>query len=301
MEEPINRIDTIQDFNRMKGVETLHPLVSVIDQSKAVPLSGTRNMFGFYGLFLKESDCGNLAYGRQNYDYQEGTIVCVAPNQMMGVIRHEENIYEPKGWAIVFHPDLIRGTSLGKSIKSYSFFSYQVNEALHISEREKQIFMGVLNIIRLELEHPIDTHSKILIANNIELLLNYCARFYERQFTVRGDINKDILMKFETLLDDYYKENKQSKLGIPTVKYCASELCFSPNYFGDMMKKETGRNAQEMIQDYVMDKAKEMILGTDKTISQISDELGFQYPTHFSRQFKKYENCSPIEYRSSNN
>lgn len=298
MENMVIQMDSVHKYNQMKGVQTPHPLVNVIDLSTAheEDLGDKRLMYGIYAIFLKEVDCGNLIYGRQNYDYQEGSIVCVSPGQLIGLVKHGRD-YQPKGWALVFHPDLIRGTSLGRSIQNYSYFSYQANEALHLSDNEKRVVKDVLNIIHTELEHPVDKHSKTLIVNNIELLLNYCNRFYERQFITRGDINKDILVRFETLLHGYYQEGKQLKSGVPTVKYCASELYLSPNYFGDLIKKETGQTAQEFIQAHVMDRAKELVVGSPKTITEIAYELGFQYPTHFSRLFKKMTDRTPAEYR----
>lgn len=300
MENTVIQMDSVHKYNQMKGVETLHPLVNVIDLSTTQDedLGDTRVMYGIYALFLKEVDCGNLIYGRQNYDYQEGSIVCLSPGQLVGVVRHGRD-YKPKGWALVFHPDLVRGTSLGRNLQNYSYFSYQVNEALHLSDSEKRVVKEVLHIIRTELEHPVDKHSKTLIVNNVELLLNYCNRFYERQFITRSDINKDILVRFENLLHDYYQEGKQLKSGVPTVKYCASELYLSPNYFGDLIKKETGKTAQEFIQDHVMGRAKDLVVGSPKTITEIAYELGFQYPTHFNRLFKKLTDYTPVQYRKN--
>lgn len=298
MEENINRIETIQEYNKIKGVTQLHPLVSVFDLSKIKELVDESNIFGFYALFLKEADCGNLVYGRQSYDYQEGSMVCIAPGQLIRAVRHDKT-YSPKGWALLFHPDLIHGTSLGKHIKDYTFFSYQVSEALHLSEKEKKTVKDLLHIILEELDQPIDQHSKIIICNHIELLLNYCTRYYERQFIIRSDSNKEVVAQFELLLDNYYKEKKQYKHGIPTVKYCANELNLSPNYFGDLIKKEIGTTAQQYIQNYVIEIAKELILENKHSISEIAYELGYEYPTHFSRQFKKIENCTPSQYRTN--
>ena len=189
MDKEIQNIKTIFEYNDILGIETLHPLVSVIDLSKAKPMRHVRRTFDFYALFLKEVKCGNLIYGRQYYDYQEGTIVCLAPGQVSGVEDNGE-VFQPKGWALVFHPDLIRGTALGRNIKSYSFFSYEVNEALHLSERERETVIDCLSKIREELQYPVDRHSKRLITINIEMLLNYCLRFYERQFITRTNVNR---------------------------------------------------------------------------------------------------------------
>ena len=297
MEKGIHYIENVFEYNDLLGVETLHPLVSVIDLSKAHPMKHVRHIFGFYAIFLKEVKCGDLLYGRQRYDYQEGTLVCLAPGQVIGIEDNGE-VYQPKGWALVFHPDLIRGTSLGKEIKQYTFFSYAVNEALHLSEQEKEIVMDRLKKISIELEHGIDKHSKVLIAMNIELLLNYCMRFYERQFITRSNVNKDALTRFEQLLDEYFQSQLPMLNGLPSVKYFADKICLSSNYFGDMVKKETGKTPQEHIQTKVIELAKEHIADTEETVSQIAYALGFQYPQHLCRLFKKRVGCTPNEYRN---
>lgn len=296
MEKKVLNIETIDQYNQLLGVETLHPLVSVIDLSKVRPMKHLRHTFSFYTLYLKEVKCGDLLYGRQHYDYQEGTVVCLAPGQVIGI---EDNgqTFQPKGWALCFHPDLIRGTSLGGHIKEYSFFSYEVNEALHLSQKEREIFVDCLQKIELELEHAIDRLSRRLIATNIELLLDYCLRFYERQFITRETVNQDILMRFEALLDRYFESGKAQQEGLPTVKGCANELCLSPNYFGDLIKKETGRTAQEHIQHKLISLAKEQVLNPTRSISQIAYDLGFQYPQHFTRMFKKVVGMTPGQYR----
>ena len=296
--DEILKLETITQYNSMRGVETLHPLVSVVDMSKATPTQSLRIHFGFYCVFLKEVNCGDLKYGCNYYDYQEGTLVFVAPGQIVGV--NSKEVVRPKGWALLFHPDLIRGTSLGHNIKDYSFFSYEVYEALHLSEKERQIVIDCLNKIDYELKQSIDKHSKTLIANNIELLLNYCMRFYDRQFITRGNVNKDILVKFENLLDHYFQSEIPQTVGLPTVKYFADQLHLSPNYFGDLIKKETGKSAQEHLQLRLMDLAKERMFDTSKTISEIAYELGFKHPQHFSRMFKNETGYTPVEYRSLN-
>lgn len=231
----------------------------------------------------------------QVYDYQDGTITSFAPGQVV-----ETEIFDdvrPKAKGLLFHPDIIKGTSLGQEIKSYSFFSYSSSEALHLSEDERGIFLDCLRNIRTELTHPVDKLSKRLIARNIQLLLDYCMRFYERQFVTRSVANKDVLSRFENLLDDYFFNGSQISEGLPTVRYFAEKVCLSPNYFGDLIKKETGKTAQEYIQNKIIDLAKELILGTNKNVSQIAYELGFQYPQHFNRIFKKTVGYTPNEYR----
>jgi AraC-like DNA-binding protein len=265
--------------------ETLHPLVSVIDLSKANPRTGSSMYFGFYTIFLKDVKCGDMMYGRHTYDYQEGTLVFIAPGQIAG-IKSTGEVYQPKGYALVFHPDLIHGTSLGKHIQDYSFFAYQSNEALHLSERERKIVLDCFSKIEYELGQGIDKHSKRLIVSNIELFLNYSIRFYDRQFITRDNVHKGILERFENLL--------------PSVAYCANELNLSASYFGDLIKKETGKTAQEYLQAKLIDIAKEKIFDNNKSISEVAYELGFKYPQHFTRLFKQKTGMSPNEYRNLN-
>ena len=290
------KLDTVDQYNRLFGLETLHPLVSVVNLSEATrfPTHFTMN-YGVYALFLKNVKCGDIRYGRQIYDYQEGTVTSFAPGQVVEVDMPQG--VRPNAHGLLFHPDLIKGTSLGQDIKHYSFFSYDSTEALHLSEQEKRIILDCMEKIQIELEHGIDKHSKLLISKNIELLLDYCMRFYERQFTTRMEANKDVLVKFEELIDAYFQNEQLRMEGLPTVKYFADKICLSPNYFGDLIKKETGKSAQEYIQNKIMDLAKEWILGTNKSVSQIAYELGFQYSQHFSRMFKKNVGCTPNEYR----
>lgn len=297
--EEILKLENISKYNTMRGVETQHPLVSVYDLSKMKLIPPVKVQFGFYCVFLKESICGDLKYGCNYYDYQEGTLVFISPGQVAGIGNPPGNP-APKGWALLFHPDLIRGTSLGRIIKEYTFFSYESNEALHLSERERQIIIDCLNKIDHELQQSIDKHSKRLIASNIELLLNYCLRFYDRQFITRSLVNKDILTRFENLLDSYLNSDLAKTLGLPTVKYCADELHLSANYFGDLIKKETGKSPQEYIQFKLIDLAKDRIFDTTKTVSEIAYELGFKHPQHFSRMFKKSTGYTPNEYKLMN-
>lgn len=297
--EEIVKIETVSQYNAMRGATTLHPLITVLDLSKANPMPAQTFNFGLYAIFLKELNCGELKYGRKNYDYQEGTLVFVSPRQVLG-IQPGVKTFAPKGWAILFHPDLIKGTSLGKHIQGYSFFSYEVNEALHLSEKERQIVLDCFSKIQYELEHSIDKHSKVLIASNIELFLNYCTRFYDRQFITRDNTNKGFLEKFEELLRSYFSSNKPQKTGLPSVSYCANELHLSANYFGDLIKKETGKTAQDYIQSKVIDLAKERIFDADKSISEVAYELGFAYPQHFTRLFKQKVGMTPNEYRNLN-
>jgi AraC-like DNA-binding protein len=291
------KLESVAGFNAIRGQETLHPLVTVLDQSKSQPVAVSRFYSGLYIVFLKEVMCGELKYGRNHYDYQEGTLLFIAPGQVLG---SDENVgkVQPKGWALAFHPDLIRGTSLGKHIKEYNFFSYDVTEALHLSERERQVVVECFKEILFELDHAIDKHSKTLIISNIELFLNYCVRFYDRQFITRENVHKDVFVRFEKLLDEYFQSDKPQTSGFPSVSYCAGQLNLSANYFGDLVKKETGRTAQEYIQEKIIDISKEKLFDISKSISEIAYEMGFKYPSHFSRLFKQRVGHSPNDYRS---
>lgn len=293
------RFETISDYNVFNNHETLHPLVSVVDLSKANPRKAMSMYFGFYTIFLKEVNCGDLRYGKNTYDYQEGTLVFIAPGQVV-TVENTGEIYQPKGFALAFHPDLIHGASLGKHIQEYTFFGYQSNEALHISEREKKIVLDCFSKIEYELGHAIDKHSKKLIVDNIELFLNYCVRFYDRQFITRDHIHSGVLERFETMLNEYFNSHKPQTIGLPSVAYCAAELNLSSNYFGDLIKKETGKTAQEYIQTKVIEVAKERIYDHSKSVSQVAYELGFKYPQHFTRLFKQKVGQSPNEYRMLN-
>ena len=216
----MRRFETINEYNLFNNNETLHPLVSVIDFSKAAPRQGSRMYFGFYTIILKDVICGDMVYGRHVYDYQEGTLVFIAPGQIAGTKSNGET-YQPKGYGLVFHSDLIHGTSLGKHIQDYTFFSYQSNEALHLSERERKIVLDCFSKIQYELEHAIDKHSSELIVSNIELFLKYCVRFYDRQFITRNKVHKGILERFETLLNEYFRTDKPQTYGLPSVASCA--------------------------------------------------------------------------------
>lgn len=295
----IIKMESIHEYNARIGMETRHPLVSVVDFSKMKPCGHARMNMGFYTIFMKDVKCGDIRYGRHLYDYQEGTLVFIAPGQVYGIESNGE-VFQPQGWALLFHPDLIRGTSLGQNIKDYSFFSYDVYEALHLSEKERLIVLDCLAKIEYELEHAIDKHSKTLISANIELLLNYCVRFYDRQFITRNHVNKDILNRFEKELDDYFKSMKPQTLGLPSVRYFADQLHLSANYLGDLLRKETGKSAQEHLQDKLIHIAKEKVFDPSRSVSEIAYELGFKYPQHFSRLFKKCVGCSPNEYRTQN-
>lgn len=297
--ENLRRFETVHDYNIFNNNDTLHPLVSIVDLSKAEPRTASNMYFGFYTIFLKEVKCGDLKYGRATYDYQEGTLVFIGPGQVVTVDSKGET-YQPKGYALIFHPDLIHGTALGKHMHEYAFFGYQSNEALHLSKREREMILDSFSKISFELEHPIDKHSKRLIVSNIEILLNYCIRFYERQFVTREKVNIGVLERLENLLNDYYHSENPQIMGLPSVAWCASELHLSSGYFGDLVKKELGKTAQDFIQSKVIDYAKELIFDNQKSVNQIAFELGFKYPQHFTRLFKQKVGKTPLEYRGLN-
>ncbi|UUF14712.1 MULTISPECIES: helix-turn-helix domain-containing protein [Flavobacterium] len=293
------KLEQVSQYNQLKGVETQHPLISVFDNSNSNALpNNTRLHFGFYAVFLKAGHCGELKYGRNNYDYDDGTMVFVAPGQVLEV--NNTDNYKSTGLTLLFHPDLIKGTALAKNINQYSFFSYDSHEALHLSLKEQQIIKDLFSKLDYELSQSIDKHSKNIISNTIDLLLNHCVRFYDRQFITRENINSDILSKFENLLNDYFQSEMAQDSGLPSVGYFADHLHLSPNYFGDLMKKETGKSAQEHIHLKLINLAKERIFDAEKSVSQIASELGFKYPQHFNRMFKKNTGYTPIEYRNLN-
>lgn len=297
----IIRLETIDDFNKTLNKKTLHPLISIVDFAKTESIikdDKIKVATGFYGIIFKGNKHCNVKYGRNYYDYQEGTLIFFAPEQ---VIEIEANIKEkPIGWGLFFHPDLIRQSNLGKTIQKYSFFDYDTSEALHLSEKEKQILSEIIDKIEIELNQNIDIHSQTLIVSNIELLLNYCTRFYDRQFITRTNFNKDFVSKLESVLKQYFDTETLKKQGLPSVKYCAEKLNLSPNYLSDLLKKETGKNTQEHIHYYLIEQAKNTLLNTNLTVSEIAYNLGFDYPQYFSKIFKKKTGYSPHEYRQMN-
>jgi len=295
--DKIEKLHSVSEFNSQRGQETLHPLVSVLDQSKSSPIKRYRCLSEIYIVFLKDLKCEDFQYGRNRYDYQEETLLFISPGQAFGFDSDDDKLIQPVGWALVFHPDFIKGTSLGKKISEYKFFDYGSTEALHVSKRERQIVLECFRKIREELKRDIDKHSKTLIISNIELFLNYCVRFYDRQFITREPLNKDIMVRFERLLKEYFQSELPQTNGIPAVAWCANELNLSGNYFGDLVKKETGISALEYIQAKVIDLAKEKIFDRGKSISEIAFEMGYKYPQHFTRLFKQRVGMSPQEYR----
>lgn len=297
MDKIIN-IPTVKDYDAHWGVQSRHPYVNIIEGSQITrPIPNCRKNMGMYVIFLKDVMCADyLTYGRQEYDYQENTLVFTAPGQVFGHPA-DGSTYRAKGWVLYFSPELLHGTSLGRHIKDYKFFSYATNEALHLSERERNTIIDCFRKIDDEINYGGDRHSNTIIASAIELFLNYCLRFYDRQFITRKKVNRDLLTRFEELIDDYFTSGKAQIHGTPTVAWCASELCLSPNYFGDLIKKETGRSALDYIQQKMMDQAKTLLMQPDRPIGEIAYHLGYQYPQYFSRAFKKSVGCTPLAYR----
>lgn len=300
----IVHIDNINNFNATNNHKTLHPLVTVIDYSLAHPrdwgdADTIRFQYGLYSIILKDVKCGDLRYGRHYYDYQAGTLVFFAPGQYTSM-DNPKVVYQPVGFGLLFHPDFLIGTSLGKVINHYKFFDYQTHEALHLSDHEREMILEIFKKIQFELKQPVDQHSKKLIAKNIELFLDYCQRFYDRQFITRETAHKGLLSKFEELLNDYYHSEKPKSLGLPTVSHFAEALFLSANYFGDLIKRETGQTAKDYIQSKIIEIAKNKVFEPDKNINEVAYEMGFKYPQHFTRLFKRRVGVTPNEYKQMN-
>ncbi|NLR91490.1 helix-turn-helix domain-containing protein [Flammeovirga agarivorans] len=301
MKNNIVEINSItQIHNSLDIQKPKHPLVSVIPMSllSQYNYGDYTYVMDLYQISLKTGVSGAITYGRNSYDFQEGTLVFSKPGQSLSYSENEGTDGE-EGWMLIFHPDLIRKSPLGESIDNYTFFSYEANEALHLSNDEKQILTELIQKIEREYENNIDRHSQELIISNIEMVLKYCTRYFDRQFYTRTNLNKDAFSKFEKLLKSYYIDELHLDLGIPTVKYCATELNMSSHYLSDMLRKETGKSAQEHIYNFVINKAKTRLLSSSESISQVAYSLGFEYPQHFSKLFKSKTGYSPVEYRKS--
>lgn len=290
----IMKIKNVSDYSRYLGHTDRHPLVSVINYAEVSPIRHSLNSYSVYGIFFHDQQDIDLTYGCGKYDYKSGTVICVAPGQIGGKEDNGERVMLT-GWALLFHPDLLRGTPISKNIKQYTFFDYRVHEALHMTDEEHDIFVSLMQQIRNELQKPHDELQNAILIAYIELVLNFCQRFYNRQFTTRKLENSDILMKFNNLLNDYYEKNTQLTLGLPTVQYCADKLCMSSNYFGDVIKKTTGDTASNYIRQHVIQRVKNE-LATGASIVQVADNLGFKYPQHLSRMFKQQTGITPSEY-----
>ena len=289
--------NTIQEFNDYQGVETLHPLISVMRVENVDHIKECVMHYGLYAIYLKENKGCKLSYGRTPYDFDEMTVTSFAPGQSVKV---EPNPDVPfaKFTALAFLPDLLNRTSLGKQMSRYGFFDYSSNEALHLSASEVEIFRGVLAMIDQELHRGIDKHTRELIVSNIELLLNYCLRFYDRQFITREEINHSVVKKFLSLLDEYITTKAESE-GLPTVAWFADKCCLSNGYFGTLIKTETGRTAKDIINDHLLVKSKELLQSDFLTVAQVSQRLGFEYPQHFVRFFKALTGRTPSQWRAA--
>jgi AraC-like DNA-binding protein len=300
----ILHIKSIAQAHSLLGLpEPKHPLISVnydCNMNYDSALVGRKITFDNYVIFFKEGIEGSIGYGRNSYDFENSTMVFIAPGQVLEMMDCSK-VKNSKGFSLTFHPDLIRRSSLGSKIDEYKFFSYESNEALHLSADERKDIEEIINKIKREYEQNLDQHSQTLIVSNLELLLNYCLRFYDRQFYTRTNFNKDLVADFAMKLSAYFKSEKPSLTGIPSVKYFASELNMSPNYLSDMLKKETGKSAKSHINDFMVNKAKNELLGTAKAINEIAYELGFEYPQGLNKLFKKETGMTPAEYRIMSN
>ena len=300
--KPIVQIKSISEINRfVKGV-TKHPLVAVVDFSKVDEHidEDIRISCDFYSIMFKNYCANKIRYGRQTYDFQEGSLVCIAPRQVLTMDSEIERKDNMIGWGLFFHPDLVRGASLGAKMKDYTFFSYETSEALHLSDKEQQTLFDCVSKIQSELEENIDNHSQSLIVSNIEVLLNYCLRYYGRQFITRRNSNKDVVSQVKALLKDYFVNENLHEKGLPTVKYLAEQAHLSPNYLSDLLKKETGMNTQDHIHYFLIEEAKNILLNSDGSISEIAYALGFEYPQYFSKLFKQKTGTTPQEFRNLN-
>ena len=290
----ILHVRNVTDYSRWLGHADRHPLISVIDYSEVSPIRHSLNNYSVYGIFLRDDDLVDLTYGCGKYDYRKGTLICVAPGQIGGKEDNGERV-DIKGWAVLFHPDLLHGSALEKDIRKYSFFDYRINEALHMTGEEHDILVSLMRQMKNELENGRDDFQDSILTGYLGLILRFCSRFYQRQFMTRKLANTDVLKRFDALLRDYYENGLQMRQGIPGVQYCADKLCMSTNYFGDLIKKMTGDTARDYIRNFVVQQSKNM-LAAGKSVSQTAYDMGFDYPQHFSRMFKNSTGMTPKEY-----
>lgn len=293
----ILKIDTPADYSAFLGVEQSHPLVCLIEFERIGPIRHSLNAYGVYGIFLQEHNDLDLTYGCGKYDYRDGSLICVAPGQIGGKEENGEKV-EIGGWALLFHPDLLRGTFLQHEIAGYSFFDYHVNEALHMSPGEHRVVVDIFRAMEAEIAKPHDDFQDEILVGYISLLLRFCKRFYHRQFLTRRVVNNDILVRFDTFLRDYFSAGRQHDEGIPSVGLCAGALCMSANYFSDLIRKTTGESAATHIRRFVIARAKDE-LAAGLPVSEVAYRLGFEYPQHLSRMFKKGTGLTPMEYLRS--
>ncbi len=289
------QLDSIPTYCRLFGFATRHPLVAVVNCDEPDKLKPYMMHWGFYALFLKDMASCTITYGKTSYDHGDKSIIAFAPGQVCEF----EAIHgkDPKFKGLLFHPDFIHGTALGREIARYNFFSYSSNEALHLSPSEFSVVSHLIEIMEIELENAGDAHTQSVLCDNIKLLLDYCVRFYDRQFTERRPLNHDVLLRFENLIADYLNSEKAKQHGVPTVNYFANQICLSPGYFGDLVRRETGVSAKEYLVSRILEKAKELLLVPDMSVSQVAEALGYEYPQHFVRFFKKQAGMTPSDFR----
>ena len=290
----ILKVSKPSDYSKWVGQTDPHELISVIDFSKVSPVRLSLNSYDVYGLFLQGEEDIDLQYGAGKYDYSHGTLICVAPGQISGKEDTGE-LVNLSGWAVLFHPDLLQGTGIEHEIKNFSFFDYRINEALHMTAEERDTLIDILRLLDNELKFPSDNMQNRIIVGFINMLLRYAQRFYNRQFESRTIQNNDILSRFEKLLKQYFDENRQLTSGVPTVQYCAEQLAMSPSYLSDVIKRTTGRAANHYIKQYVIQLAKNRLV-SGMNSSEVAYSLGFDYPQHFSRMFKKISGETPSQY-----
>ena len=298
----IFKVDSISQLHSLLGLQKpKHPLVSVIDAA-AIEVKdeevNSKVIYDFYMVSLKDKSCG-VEYGRNSFDFDEGVMVFSAPGHSYTPTK-AFNKGEIHGWMLFFHPDLIRNTNLGGQMDDYSFFNYDVVEALHLSEDEEKIMNATIANIQNEYQQRIDNHSQRVIVSSLELLLNYCLRFYERQFNTRTNQSNVVIAQFEKELKKYFKTEQHLESGLPSIEYFAKITHLSQHYFSDLIKKETGRNPKDHINHFVVEEAKTLLLGTNRSVSEIAYDLGFNYPHYFTRLFKSKTGQTPVEYRNLN-
>ena len=288
-------LDSLKTYNDLYGLKTSHPLIGVVDIKNATKVVNHITMkYDLYALYLKNGVNCTLKYGRKSYDYQEGTIVSFAPGQVV-TLDDEKDELGPDVVGLMFHPDLIYGTPLATKIKEFEFFNFSQSESLHLSEKEKEKFNFYLELIREELERPIDNHTAAVLSAHIQLLLEHLDRFYDRQFITRHKINSDIVTQFQQNLKKFFSENEI--VNIPNVGYFAKQASLSNGYFSNLIKKETGMLPKDIISLQLIDEAKRRLVETNQDIGVIAYSLGFDYPAHFTRLFKKITGLTPSEYR----
>jgi AraC family transcriptional activator of pobA len=296
-------INSISQWNSFFSLpKPQHPLISLIRHSdtKNISLNKIEAMaFDFYLISIKKDFKGKMRYGKNYYDFDDGTMTFISPGQVIAIDNDDDR--DSSGWTLMFHVDFIRNYPLGKKIKEYGFFSYSVNEALHLSDKEEKMMENIINNIEQEYNAPIDHYSQDVMVSQLELLLNYCNRFYNRQFITRKTASNDLLVKMENLLLEYFKEENVLQYGLLTVQKLADELNVSPNYLSDMLRSLTGQSTQQHIHNKLIEKAKDKLTTTSLTVSEIAYQLGFEYPQSFSKIFKSKTNLSPLEFKQAFN